>query len=153
MPSMPVARQTLHADAPRKWGKALQESARWLRASGENQMYSPRFTALFILLAASGLSFGCAGQTDGSDSDASKEDEELVIRGGFNPRPPTVIGVAPDPTFPQKNLYVIGRTVTPRVLATSTTPAVPGAATFTLGWESTGSPTQVFVFRQVMILG
>jgi hypothetical protein len=116
-------------------------------------MHSPRFTALFVLLAASGLSFGCAGQTDGSDSDVSKEDEELVIRGGFNPRPPTVIGWAPDPTFPQNNLNVIGRTVTPRVLATPTTPAVPGAATFTLRWESTGSPTEVFVYRQVMILG
>lgn len=71
----------------------------------------------------------------------------------FNPRPPVVIGWAPDPEYPQKNLRVIERTMTPRVLATDTSPAMPGAATFKLSWESSGSPSQVQVYRQPWMLG
>ena len=71
----------------------------------------------------------------------------------FDLRPPVVIGWAPDPEFPQTNFAIIGRTVTPRVLETSERPGSPGKASFTLGWQSAGSPSQVDIYRQSWILG
>lgn len=71
----------------------------------------------------------------------------------FNSRPPVVIGWAPDPEYPQKDLRVIERTMSPRVLATATSAAMPGSATFKLGWQSSGSPSNVQIYRQTWTLG
>jgi hypothetical protein len=71
----------------------------------------------------------------------------------FNQRLPVVVGWAPDPEFPQRNLRIFARTMTPRALATPRSPARPGSATFSLGWESSGSPSQVRIYRQTWALG
>lgn len=137
------------------------------------QSFRPLLTT--TLLAASALLFGCAPQTapesGGSDLapttavSAGAGDGTVAGTPGVSAtpllardklligRPAVIIGWAPEPTFPQNNFGIIGRTVTPRVLATETKAAVPGAATFKLGWESTGSPSQVFVYRQMWTLG
>jgi hypothetical protein len=136
-------------------------------------MKRPRAVAS-TLLAASGIAAGCAAHTETFENESSLVGRTDVSAGGgtvggtvggttatpllsqdklLGTKPPVVIGWAPDPTFPQKNLRIVERTVKPRVRATATTPAVPGSATFKLGWESTGSPTQVFVIRQSWTLG
>jgi hypothetical protein len=134
------------------------------------------FVTAAAMLAVSGLLFGCAAQTKSVRTNESNPARPAAVSAGaiddtvvptpgisatpllardelFKARPPVVVGWAPEPTFPQKNFGIFGRTVTPRVLATAINPAVPGTASFMLGWQSTGSPLQVFIYRQTWTLG
>lgn len=70
----------------------------------------------------------------------------------FDPRRPPVLEVE-QPSFPQRNLAVIGRSVRYRADATPTRPAVSPSLSFQIGWDSSGSPPQVQVWRQVWRLG
>lgn len=111
------------------------------------------------------LLFGCARQTRHVETTTTPESTAGPATLGvsaipllapdklFNPRPPRVIGWAPDPEFPQKNFGIIGRSVTPRVVETANSPGMPGGASFTVGWQSSGSPSQVLVYRQTWTLG
>src|SRR5438094_223318 len=98
------------------------------------------------LCASCALSLACIEETKTVDKIGS----DLILRGevsggdvttaspasGFAARPivdigltgprPVVSGVAPDPTYPQKNLTIVDRTVTPRVPAKMGVDAIPG---------------------------
>lgn len=111
------------------------------------------------------LLFGCTGQTRRIKTTPTPESTTGPATPGvsaipliapdklFNPRPPRVIGWAPDPEFPQRDFGIIGRTATPRVVETANSPGTPGRASFTVGWQSSGSPSQVSVYRQTWTLG
>jgi hypothetical protein len=125
------------------------------------------------LLFVSSFAFGCAARTDAVDEkdsnliaataagagsttavDSNGSTSARISRGALlGGQPVKTIGWAPDPTFPQQYLTFVGRTVTPRVPAKPGVAAIPGAASFTLRWQSSGSPSQVYIMRQTWTLG
>jgi len=105
-------------------------------------MQRPHRAVASTLLAASGIALGCAAHTETFENESSLLGRGAEVPGGggtiggtvgdtsspllsrdkqFNVKPPLVVGYAPDPTFPQKNLRIVERTVRNRILSTPTT--------------------------------
>ncbi len=116
-------------------------------------------SAIAIATVAASLLAGCVSKT-GEPRGLANADVVVSSDIAYRPRNdsnvadrPEILEWAPAPVFPQTGLRIVDRSVTTRVVATTELPAVPGRATFTLGWQSSGSPSHVEILRQTWVLG